>query len=214
MSKQRTPAQEHYAEKAKICAELKKVADDAVKLAEKQWKADNPQYADQYSIKSSNIAVPKGKKGYSKVYLKIAEQMLWRDNLGKTQKAILENVQKDFSEFNINASVWQKELPKWMIGQIKPLIESNSPVALNIRGCKSLSAIKKRLDTELAKNQAVRNIKADIAISKSTIVVGKLTYPVTMKKSGKYNYPSIRVDVGGKRTWLRVDILEAVLCKK
>ena len=86
------------------------------------------------------------------------------------------------------------------------------PNSISIQGCKSLSDIKKKLklETQLKEPEQIFNRK--ITITADSVIIGKKIYPITNRTANKYEYPSIRVTLSnGKRQWLKLDTLRALL---
>jgi hypothetical protein len=200
-----------YQRNAKKIAEVKKRIDDA---GIKEWnaiKGENPELEKLLGVKIQNICYKRRAAGFSKIVPAIMERLLWVGWERKTQKEILEDVKNEFLEHKIFPNIWHKEMTKWERKRVETLLECNGHRDLSIKGCKTLSDIKKKLVVARQKKGVARNIKAAVSIGKDMVVVGKISYPITQKKSGKHMYPSIRVTVKGKRVWQRVDVLRELL---
>ena len=73
-----------------------------------------------------------------------------------------------------------------------------------------MSEIRKTIDTYYAKRQSVHKLKLDITITPNEIIVNDTTYKIINRQSSGYEYKSIRLKIGDKRPWLRVNELKVL----
>jgi hypothetical protein len=128
----------------------------------------------------------------------------------KTQTQILAEIRPSFSNHNIQPNVWNRPLTKQQITKLKRL-GGNFQQPINLAGCKTLAQAKKRIQAALHASDATSSFKGTITIDNDKVVVGKQVYSIEKRTASGHEYPSIRVNVGGKRSWLRVDLLRSLL---
>lgn len=205
----KTPAQKKYASKKEKVAELRKVANQAALKAAKEWVTKNPDYAD-LKIKPANIAYIQRKGETTKALIELAQRMTYPSNRDKTQANILQDVQSMFPGTQLYNSLWQKPLPPSLLRKILPKVNNNLPKPINLQGCKTLSQIRKKVQASQQIATGKRSFKVQITFTNESVIIGKESYPLEMRSS---NY-CIRITLkNGKRCWVRVDGLAAVLMK-
>lgn len=213
-SKVKTAQQKAYAEKREKLTELRKAANKAASEAARQWIADNPDYKD-LAVKPLNISYIKNKKGMTKAIIEIAKRMTWPSNAQRKQIDIVRDVQEMFPELNLRPNIWQKALHPAVVKKVHEVVNGNIPKPINLKGCNTLSKIKKKIKT--ARDAAAggpHTFKPVIKISGEAVVINSTSYPLIMRESKGQTYPCIRVSVKGKRCWVRMDGLVATLKKK
>lgn len=141
--------------------------------------------------------------GHTKKLIQKIVTELAGENASLTQKKILEIIQPHFGEEKLYPNIWQKKLEPWAINLVKSTLGDET----NITGCKTLSDIKKRMIEKLGSQTGSKTYKVTITITRKVITVGKKLYPVTVRGTGKYKYPCIRVTFGNKRHWLPIATL-------
>jgi hypothetical protein len=212
-SKAKTAQQRAYAAKQEKLAELQKVANAATRKATREWRAKNPEHAD-LDVKVMNFSYVRNKKAVSKAILEIAQRMTWPSNADKKQVEIVRDVQPLFPELNLRPTIWQKALSQSMMKKVEPVINGNLPKAISLKGCNTLSKIRKKIKTARhAAAGAPHTFKATITFSREAVVIGKASYKLEMRTSKGHKYPCIRVPVRGTRCWVRMDGLVAALKK-
>ena len=214
LKKPPTPQNKQFLEKAKKATEIQKTLGELVAPVIKQWRIDNPDLVAKYSTRTEIVCRPRGQEGFTEVYPKIVERMFFKKNEGKTQIDILKDVRPLFPKLVIHPGVWQHDIPKWAFDKIDTFIAC-SMYPVDIRKCKTLSQIKKKLDAAIQAKAALRTFKTAVAISRDAIVIGDESYLIEARKVGDYKYRSIRVKTNdGKRSWIRVDALINLLEKE
>jgi len=191
-------------------AHLKKI----LKTEWERFRSQNPQFSTS-ELKVETCIYKKRPPGYSKVYLDIMERLLWRGCADKTQQAILAEIRPLHPTQNIVANIWNKPLKKKQLEAMKTMIGGGDrrTSSVNIAGCRTLAEIKERIRAHIHSAEAVQTFKGTIAIDSTSVIVGKKAYTITHRSTGKYQYPAIRITVGNKRPWVRVDMLTALLEK-
>lgn len=214
--KSKTPAQQDYADKAAKRDALKKVMNDAALEAGRKHLEANPDYND-LAFKPNNTVYIRRKRGTTKAILEVAKRMMYRDNENRTQTAILQDVQPDFPEITLHNALWSRELPAYLVRKIEPIVNDVLRKPISLRGCKTLSQIRKKAKVSQQKSAGAQSFKPEIIITaEPAIIIGKTHYPVTMRGSGEKQHPYIRVPLldGEERCWLRADGLEAALARE
>jgi|GEM_PF-3054409 len=203
-----------YSENKDIIQSLKKAVEDAVKKARDDKIAEllkeNPKLAD-YGVKLDVYSYKKRPKGFQKFYKLIGISVATAKNALLTQKELLAKVQPDFPDFKIPPSIWQAPLTPYQKKAVQKSINGSMPNPIKIFDCETLSDVKNKLKAELNKKAAVKSFAVKMVISSNMVTIGKKNYPITEKKASSYSYKAIRVDVEGKRQWVRTDVLLALL---
>ena len=202
-----------YSENKDIIQSLKKAVEDAVKKARDDKIAEllkeNPELAD-YGAKVEVHGYKKRPKGFQKFYSLIGISLATAKNALLTQKELLARVQPSFPDFKIPPSIWQAPLTPYQKKAVQKYINGSMPNPIKIIDCETLSDVKNKLKAELNKKAAIKSLTVKIAISNDMVTIGKKSYAVEERKSSTYSYRVIRVDVGGKRQWVRTDVLLAL----
>jgi hypothetical protein len=210
----KTPQQKQYQRVRQKKDDLQKVVNEAAKYAEREWLARNPDYKD-LAVKRMNIAYVKNKKGVSKGIIEIAKWLPLPGYAYKTNVEILQEMAKVFPQYELTPNVWSKTLSPGMLKRVYEAVRCNSNKPYNLKGCKTLSKIKKRIkafhDSEADKPYI---FKPTIVVTGETVVINNTSYPLIVRQAKGVEYLCIRVPVKGKRCWLRVDALITVLKKK
>lgn len=207
----KTASQKAYADKSRKKDEFQRKVNEAAEARAKKLKESNPDYAD-LDIKCMNVAYVRGQKGISKVYFKIADMIMYPENMGKTQAAIIKEIQPLFPELTIRTNIWNRELIPAVKDRIERRMSSNTSKPINFRGCNTLAQMRKRVKAAFKVAGSGKTFKTPITFASDSVVIGKTSYPITKKSAAGKVYPSIRVEVIGKgRCWVRVDALKAVL---
>jgi hypothetical protein len=209
------PKPESYDVTATHLAQYHKFLADHLQAGIRQLKAKHPDFDERFMLRTQvQIHKKQPPAYYRRVIDQIMMHLLREGGPSRTQKIIIQDVQKALPEYNnIPVTLFQKDLKPWEKKRIKQLIDDRmGRAAISIRECKELSQIKERLEiAEQVKNGA-RVIKATVRISDDMVSVGNASYSIDTKKSaGGYEYPSIRVPTNGKRPSLRVDALVSLL---
>jgi hypothetical protein len=132
----------------------------------------------------------------------------------RSQVDILRRIIPSFPNHKILPNIWNKKLTSKQFEKLQMRAWRNFRKPIEIKGCNTLAAVKQRIYAALHANDAAYRFNGDVTIDEKTVVVGKAVYAIEAKGTGKYKYPSIRVEVGGKRVWLRVDALSKLLPSK
>lgn len=203
-----------YAEQAKHRAEITKSINQAAKVAEAEYKRQNPEAADLVvRTKSSATLIPKDKRiDLALFYRKVLEVIMFRSDDFVTQKAILAEVNKDFLHAPQNSNRWTALLPKWQLTNMVTFIDGNRPQwRVSLANCKTLADCRKAM---LLAKEALSRItvaKVTIKVTPTKVIVNDIVYPISKRKTGNNEYPCIRVGDSNDRKWLRVDALTLLL---
>ena len=206
--------QSKYAESAKHRAEMVKLGNLAAKQAEAKYKKENPEAKDLvFRTQSTATLIPEGKEiDIDSFYKKILDIIMWRSDDFVTQKAILEEVNKDFLHAPQNSNRWTTPLPKWQLTKMSAFIDGNRPQwRVSLTNCKNLRDCRKAM---LFAKEALNPNKAfnlTVRVSSKQILINDVAYPISSVKSGKNEYPSIRVGKGSSRDWIRIQALSLLL---
>lgn len=129
----KTNAQQDYAAKGQKLDELRMVANRASLDAVKVWKAQNPDCAD-LAVKPMNIAYVRRNGATTKAIIEVTRRMMYPSNKYKTQVGLLNDIQSQFPEIILHASLWQKELSARLLQRIDTIVNDS----LVTRTCKAL----------------------------------------------------------------------------
>jgi hypothetical protein len=129
----------------------------------------------------------------------------------RTQTKILTMTRDEFPSHNISANLWNAPLTKKQFTRMQQLAWNNFRPGIDLKGCKTLAQCKKRIMAVIHTKDPSFAFKATISADKDKVIVGKKVYHIEDRKSGGYVYPSIRVTLGKKRAWLRLDVLHSLL---
>lgn len=206
-------AEQSYKDVGKKLADAERYAENAAKNAWKEYVSQNPELTNNAGIKVGINCFVKRPAGFSKVVPAIAERLMWKGWCERTQLDILKEVKPLFPEQKLLPNIWTKKFTKWERDRVKTLVTSNASKPISLQGCDTLSELKKRISAANKLAGADQVIKATISITKDAVVVNKKEYPIEKIKSEGYEYNRIRITVGAKRQWLRLDTLLAFLDK-
>jgi len=196
-------------------------------IAKAEWlkvQGENPELSN-WTIKLDSHCYRKRPPGFHKVIeeiMKIITTPQSRNPMyahvpagaDRTQAEILRQIRPNFATHNIQPNVWNRILTRKQLERLKQLAGSNFRKPIDIAGCKTLAQAKKCIQAALHAGDASFSFKGIITIDDDALVIGKETYPIEKRKASGHEYPSIRVNVNGKRQWLRVDTLRSILpCK-
>lgn len=126
-----------------------------------------------------------------------------------TQKAILDSVKKSTGIRELNANIWKLPLKKFMLGKLRDRIEAHN-LHISLAACSNMSDIRMIIDTHYAKKLAVHKLRLDVTITPNEIIVNDTSYKIINRQSSTYTYKSIRLKIGDKRPWLRVNELKVL----
>jgi hypothetical protein len=205
---------EMYVKSAIHRKEIVKLAELAFRQAEAKYKRDNPEASGLVlRTKSSATLIPEGKRiDIDSFIRKVLDIVMWRGDAFVTQKEILAEVNKEFAHAPQNSNLWIRPLPKWQLKKMSTFIDGNRPDwRVSLANCKSLADCR---NTMLIAKEALnpnKKAKVTITVTPSRVLVNDVAYPISKVKSGKNEYPSIRVGQGANRKWIRVDALSLLL---
>ncbi|PZQ44090.1 MAG: hypothetical protein DI551_10835 [Micavibrio aeruginosavorus] len=203
-----------YKQNAKIIEEIEARLAAVEKAEWEKIKNDHKGAVDNLRLKTNRYCYPKKPDGFGNVIPAIAERLTWRGYPSKTQSEITEEVRALFPKFKIPLNIWQKRLNRWEMKAVKTKIDGNMTVPVRLDKCETLSDIKTVLKAHANIEHASFSFKARISLDKKNLVAGNKTYPISMRKSGRYKYPSIRITTAqGKRVWLRLDAMIQLFIK-
>lgn len=211
----KTPAQQGYADKKAKLTELQKAVNKAAADAGKDWLIRNPDCND-LAVKPMNIAYVRRKGATTKVITEIASRMMNPANKDKTQAEILRDIQPQFPEITLHANLWQNELSPGLWRKVEAIVQNGLRKPVSLRGCKTLSKIRKKVQAAQQVAAGARTFKTEITFTNArTVIIGNKSYPIVMRGSEGAEYPCIRINVKDKgRCWLRVDALAAALLEE
>ncbi|MFO0389573.1 MAG: hypothetical protein ACK502_07650 [Alphaproteobacteria bacterium] len=203
-----------------------KDAQTEVRLAgEAKWqeiKAHNP-HLSGFEVKTKPYSYKKRPAGFNKVIERLMSEISYPSGMNydsgvsytagadRTQAAIIERIRPSFSNHKILPNVWNRKLTKKQFEKMQGMAWRNFRKPIDIKGCKTLAQVKKRIQAAIHANDATFTFKGTIAIDNKAVIVGKDIYAIETRKSTGHEYPSIRVNIGNKRAWLRVDLLRLIL---
>ncbi|MDE1152680.1 MAG: hypothetical protein PW788_09100 [Micavibrio sp.] len=209
-----TPQRQRYKNKRdslnKFNADINKTVLDRAKYL----RESDPSYS-EFGIKPSNRGYIKNKNGAGiKVFEAIAD-ILVSDKAGnKTQVEILKQVQQTFPTIFLQPNIWHRELYAHRLKKIQERINCNLVKPISFNGCKTLSEIKARMRAKQNAQTATQTYTPKIAINKEVVVINDKSFPIERRKASDPKSASIRVNVLGKRQWIRLDALMAFLSSK
>ena len=200
------PQQKDFAKKRKKLTELQKTADAAARNAVKEWLSNNPDYSD-LDVKVQNFSYVRNKKGVSKAIIAIAQRITWPSNVDKKQIDILKDIQPLFPDLELKPTIWQKKITGKLLQTVHIQINGNMTKPVNLKGCNTLSAIKKRVKAVLkAIGGKAYTFKPTVTFTPDVVIIGNKSYPIIKKVAKGLTYPSIKVPLGGRRdSSVRVD---------
>lgn len=176
----------------------------------KDFYEKNPQYKKLIGY------VPNGhayvRKAGSHVILETMMRFVaYPNGLAKSKKQILEDVKKEHPKFidSINYNAWYRKLKPAQWKKMQKIIQGSHVKSVSIRGCTTLSEIRKKLITESIKRSPKFTATKTITIDNDNVVIGKKLYSISTRVSKGKEYPSIRV--GAKRTLINVTALRELL---
>jgi hypothetical protein len=187
---------EPYAQTGEQMRKFSKYMDDAIKSAIKQYPDVNTG-AGKLGYTHNGHAYVK-KPGSAKVVPAIMSWLVAKGGADRTQKAILDDVRKELPNQDIQDNVWFKELKGWQLKKLQEKIYMSRKFEeyVEIKGCKTLSDIKKRLKVSTNIIEADYNAKANVSVKGDNLVVGKKTYLISDRKSGIYTYQLVKRGTG------------------
>lgn len=162
---------------------------------------------------STVVTANKHKINYKATYLGIMDCLLDRSQSLKTQKDILEKVKFTTGIHELTANLWTRPLRRYTFALLNKRI-SDEGLKISLVNCKTLSDVRKRVQAYFTSLNGELKLKAEVVIAGNKLVVNGTTYPITSNGSGTSEYKRIRVSVGEKRQWIRLDALEALLATK
>lgn len=210
----KTPQQAQYKRVQQKKEELQKAVNQAAKQAESEWLLRNSEFSN-LAVKRLNIAYVRNKKGVSKGIIEIAKLLPFPENSRKTQKEILEKVMKQNPECELKPTIWSKSLSSGLLKKVHMLVRANSKLPFDLKGCDTLSKIRKRIKSsqDRAANKPY-TFKPIIVITEEAVLINDTSYPLVLRKAKGIEYLCIRVSVKGKRCWVRIDALIEALKKR
>ncbi len=199
------------------------------KAGDTKWqeiKAKNP-HLSNFEMKSKPYCYQRRPSGFSKVIDRLMDDIAipasknyetgisYPARADMKQADIIERIKPLFPSHKILPNIWNRKLTKKQFARMQTLAWSNFRKPIDIKGCKTLAEVKRRIQAALHASDATYSFKGTITIDNDTVVIGNETYTIEKRISAGHEYPSIRVNVGGgadrKRQWLRVDVLRSIL---
>lgn len=148
--------------------------------------------------------------GFTQVIPKIVEVLTWTGRSERTQAAVLQEALSKLSGQSVSANIWTRKLSPSSLRRAKEKIRGLAP-HIDIKGCTTLSEIKKAITAQKKASSNDKSAKVCITITSDSVVINNTVLPIFIGKSGEHTYSRVRVNVGNKRQWIRVDALQALL---
>lgn len=161
---------------------------------------------------STVVTANKHKINFKATFLAIMDCLLDRGQSLKTQKDILEKVKFTTGIYELTANLWTRPLRRYTFALLNKRI-SDEGLKISLVNCKTLSDVRKRVQAYFTSLNGELKLKAEIVIAGNKMVINGRTYNIARTGSGSTEYRRVRVIVGDKRQWIRVDALEALLSK-
>ena len=146
---------------------------------------------------------------YKAALLHMLDCILERGNNPTTQAEILSSTKAKLGIHELNANIWKMPLKRYMLGIIKNKFTDRC-LAISLVNCKDMSSVRKAVEAHYIKQASSHHAKLDIAFTSAKVLVNGTSYKISANQAGCKQYELIRVVVGGKRVWLRVDALKVL----
>ncbi|MDP2152816.1 MAG: hypothetical protein Q8J66_04050 [Methylotenera sp.] len=210
-----TDPQAAYATNRDLRAELRSRVSKAQQQALLEFSKEYPVESSQLKLiaNATVVTANKNRINYKATYLAIMDCLLDRGQTLKTQKDILERVKFITGIHELTANLWTRTFRSYTFTLLNKRI-SDEGLKISLVNCKTLSDVRKRVQAYFTSLNGELKLKAELVIAGSKLVVNGTTYPITLSGSGTSEYKRIRVNVGDKRQWIRLDALEALLDTK
>lgn len=172
----------------------------------------------KYSHHKGEIT-PKAKKGSYRAVPYALEMLLEVPLLATYSNTdLLKLLKVKHPKTPIPSGLWSKKLAKYDIEALKKVLKTFELKGSNIkytesllRGCKTLSQIKKKILTDYNIREAKHSVNLSIKLSDSSLQVNGNQYQISEREYGGKKRECIRIiDSEGRRQWLRVDLLLAL----
>lgn len=176
------------------------------------FKKENPKAIDFNSIDKHILVVNKANKGinYPKLYAAIMDCLLSRGQQFKSQKSIREHLEKTKGFKGLNDNLWSWPLKRYALTAIRKRAKQD-PLNISLKGCKTLSDVRKAINVAFAKEESVQTIKVHVSLAKESLVISGNSYKIFECTTNTDSYKRVRVNNSeGKRFWVRVDALNAL----
>jgi hypothetical protein len=185
---------------------LATAARKAIKEAEKTYRAAHPE-AGAVRLKAEVFSYPKRPKGFSSHPAVVVGWFVTaRDALRETNAATVARLQAKYEPYKVPTAILTRPLPAKALESIAKILAENEK-SVDLKANNTLSKIKRALQgKETAEEAGIYDVQ--FAFGPGVVVVGGIEYPVQTTEAG---YRRIRVAVGDKRSWVRCDILEALV---
>lgn len=184
-----------------------KIQEDLNSMVTKAWSEKSRNYPElqEYKITVNNFLTKKAPQEKHRAFKKLVEHMLYKGGPAKTQVQLIAEVQSSFPTYIINPNIFHSVFTKYQKAYVKTWVDSNGG-GVKVSRCNTLSAVQKKLHAAVIKSSSEVLVSVAIAFTPTEVLVGKDTYTV----SDHNGYPSIRVTLNGKRTFVRVDVLRTL----
>jgi len=206
-----------YAEQGLLQKEMQRRLDEVAKAAIDaelaKIQAEHPAAIALGATVQSRI-FSKRPPGFTKVYTKLIEVVLWRSSAVLTQKAILDVVKAAFPPYAkyLNANVWTRPLQPADFSKMKRQISCGELAGkVSLTGVKSLSDFRKAVSAARSVVSSLNSYDVRFTFADDKIVVGKTPFATEIKSAAGKKYPSFRFTHNGTRYSLRVDALQALM---
>lgn len=195
-------AQEKVKEDA---AELTRRLHAALKRELEAAQAENPRFRN-LGIKQDVLAYRKRPKGWSSVPLRVVRGFVTTKTfLAGTNAAIVRHVATWFPGHAVNVSLMTKSLTKTARSQVQAeLVQAGLPIT--VREGDTLSTLKRAIRAG-GRDDIPAAGKIEVALGNGYVVVNGQE----LKIEGGRGTDAVRIPVDGKRQYLRVDVLTALL---
>ncbi len=188
---------------------MQKAIRDAARLAEIAYREANPQ-AGGLKTKSEIRVYLKRPKGFSGYPSRLVAVMLnSRVALRQPNKDFVEGLQAQYPTYRVPIGLMSYPVPPMELERISKLLKAGGR-NIDLKANNTLSKIKLALRAKDSVSSTQRTYKLHLAFGHQTVVVNGVNLTVSRHNSG---YDRIRLEVDGKRQWLRCDVLELLAMK-
>lgn len=206
-----TPQQREYKKTSDNKKNFQRLVNQAAAATAAQLSKSRPEFA-SFAVKPLNVAYIRGKSKSGKVIQELAKITCEDATGNKTKASLVQAIQPQFPEYSIPANIWSRQLSPALFRKIEDIVQSGLFYKVSIRGCKTLAEVKDKLKASIKMEAAVKTYKPKVAVSRDSVVVNDVVYPVAQRNPKDKTSLAVRVTVAGKkRQWIRLDALVTLL---
>ena len=176
-----------------------------MKAAEQKLRNENPEYRG-LKLKSEVFAYRKRPRGWSGHQERVVSGMLTNKQfLNSTNAAIVEQVADWYPDYQPSTSIMYRPLYASSIAKISRLFREHG-LEIVVRPSDTLSKLKRAI--QAGKRDEMENaLQGQITIMANYVIVNSKTFSIHKARKN----PSIRIALGDRRPYVRVDYLTALL---